>query len=257
MTKRKYIREDQSDKLKWLTFYPEFKGEFIIEKAGYYDERPVLTTTVTQLLAVFAIPILCYFSLYALLLLPLVFYGFGFIFINLPIKTGVNECESDRYGFVFHDNLIFIHYGSKIKTLSFPWDKVWISDKYLMDDGSLFAQNVHKRLDWAEDKECVKVGSHDWLLKNVRKYPFDYVDFDGDIVKATAFLEVKEWRYKILKWTSLFSIVKKYLNVHFEKEVGKNKGSFKGCLTSCSVLIRGSETVEDCLKRFSVSNEVI
>lgn len=119
-----YLSED----LKWVSFYPQFNSSFYVEKAGYFDERPQVHTSVTQLIALACLP-LAFISAWFLLLIPFVFFGWGTLYINLPIKTGIQDCESAAWGFNYHDNTIWIYIGGggnfeggkKWKTFSMPW----------------------------------------------------------------------------------------------------------------------------------------
>jgi len=70
-----------------------------VEAAGYFDERPIIHTSITQLLMLLILPIITYISLWSVLLIPLLFIGYGATYIHLPIKTGINDCESAAWGF--------------------------------------------------------------------------------------------------------------------------------------------------------------
>jgi hypothetical protein len=51
------------------------------------------------------------------------------------------------------------------------------------------------------------------------------------------------------RWTSLFAIVRRTIDVHFSKEVGEYKGSWKGGTLGCVYEILLDEEPLDCLKR--------
>jgi len=122
----KYITENPE----WVSFYPRFNSSLYLEKASYFDERPQINTSVTQLVVLLMLPTLCYLSIWFMLLVPFVFFGWGKLYINLPIKTGIQDCDSAAWGFNYHDNKIWIYIGGggnfeggkKWKTITMPWN---------------------------------------------------------------------------------------------------------------------------------------
>ena len=86
----KYLTENSE----WVKFYPNFNKGFYISKAGYFDERPEVITSLTQLIVLFALPMVLLYSLWGLILLPFLVFGWGKMYINLPIKTGIQDCDS-------------------------------------------------------------------------------------------------------------------------------------------------------------------
>ena len=86
--------------------------------------------------------------------------------------------------------------------------------------------------------------------ESVHKYHYDYVDnYDGSIVPCTYWVEEREWRRKWLKWCNPLKIVKRYIEIVFDGEVGKDKGEWKGGCTRCSYMILPNETPEECIRR--------
>ena len=244
-----YLTEDP----KWVSFYPKFNSDFYIEKAGYFDERPQISTSVTQLIALFCLP-LVFFSAWFLLLLPFVFFGWGMLYIKLPIKTGIQDCESGAYGFAYHDNTIWIYIGGggnddggkKWKTISMPWTYDWVRTSTYMADGTWFDETKEKILKWRGDG----YGTKNWLSENKWTKTLPFVDkVDNKTVNATIHVEIMEWRPRAFKWTSLFSKSKKSIYIDFDNEVGREKDSWKGGVLGCSYELKEGETPEQCLKR--------
>jgi len=66
----------------------------------------------------------------------------------------------------------------------------------------------------------------------VPKMHFKLLDFDGEEIIATTFIEEREWRFgeKWCSWLSWFRRPKivRSLDIRYDKEVGKRKGSWKG-----------------------------
>ena len=46
-----------------------------------------------------------------------------------------------------------------------------------------------------------------------------------------------------------------YIEIEFDKEVGKKKGSWKGGCIGCSYDLKPGETAEECLKRMGKERE--
>lgn len=90
----KYLTENSE----WVKFYPNFNKGFYISKAGYFDERSEVITSLTQLIVLFALPMVLLYSLWGLILLPFLVFGWGKMYINLPIKTGIQDCDSAAWG---------------------------------------------------------------------------------------------------------------------------------------------------------------
>ena len=243
----KYKTEDP----KWVSFYPKFNSGFYVEKAGYFDERPQIHTSLTQLAVIAILPFLLFKSLLFLLLIPLVFFGWGTMYINLPIKTGIQDCDSAAWGFNYHDNKIWIYIGGggnfeggkKWKTFTMPWDYTWVRTSLLLKDQKSWVHETKgNRLEFYNDewknKDLVFIETHPYIDK-----------FDNGSLLATIRVEEREWRPLWLKRTSLFAKVRKTIKVEFSQEVGKQKGSWKGGCTGCGYEIREGESPIECLKR--------
>lgn len=243
----KYMTESPQ----WVSFYPKFNAGFYVEKAGYFDERPQVHTSLTQLVVLAALPFLLFQSLIFILTLPLVLFGWGTLYINLPIKTGIQDCDSAAWGFNYHDNKIWIYIGGggnfqggkKWKTFTMPWDYTWVRTSLLLKDQKSWAHETKGNRqefyndEW-NDKDLVFIETH------------PYKDnFDNKVVLATIRVEEREWRPLVFKWTKLFSRIRKTIDVEFSSEVGKEKGSWKGGCIGCSYVIRPNETPFECLKR--------
>jgi hypothetical protein len=245
----------QTEDLRWVTFNPTFRTGFYIEKAGYFDERPEVNTSVTQLIVLALLPFLVFQSLWFLLLIPLIFFGWGAMWIHLPIHTGIQDCDSAAWGFNYHDNKIWIYIGGagnfeggrKWKTITMPWDPTWVRTSTRMKDGyDWFHETKGKRKEWNGDE----VGSYNWLEKSKWKETHPFIDkYDNTAVNATISVEEREWRYRWLQWTSLFKKVSRSISIDFDKEVGKQKGSWKGGTVGCSYTLLPNETPLECLKR--------
>lgn len=232
----------------WINFYPKFNLSLYLEKSSYFDERPQLHTSVTQLTMLCVIPILCFYSLWFLFLSPLIFLGWGQLYINLPIKTGIQDCDSAAWGFNYHDNKIWIYIGGggnydggkKWKTITMPWDLDWYRTSLLL-----------KNEEWEYEFKGDQKNFYDDIWKDKRyQIRADYNDkLNNQIVGSTIYIEEREWRRKGLMFTKIFNKIRKTINVEYDSEVGKGKGSWKGGTISQSFEILEGESISDCLKR--------
>jgi hypothetical protein len=252
MKNKKY----QTDNPEWVTFYPRKSTGFYVEKAGYFDERPEIHTSVTQLIMLALLPVFIYYCTWSLLLTPLLLFGWGALYIHLPIRTGIQDCDSAAWGIHYHSNKLWIYIGGagnfqggrKWKTITMPWDLTWVRTSTLKQDHFWYNESQKNRLNWGgkEDSE----GSYYWLEKNKWKETHSYTDsYDGTVVNATISVKEREWRPLWFQWTSLFAKKKKTIEVEFDKEVGKRKGSWKGGTLGCSYELLPTETPLECLRR--------
>lgn len=251
---KKFLVEDYYN-LKWVSFYPKFNSSLYLEKAGYFDERPVLHTSATQIAAIILIPILAYFSLWALLLVPCIFFGWGKLRISLPIHTGIQDCESANWGFQYHGNAVWIytggggnHTGGRTwKAIYMPWSFEWAQTSTLRQDGGWHTETPKNGLKWTEEDT---EGSYKWLNRIKWKESHPFIDsYDNTTVTATISVKKVEHRPRGAKWTSLFAQITRQLHIEFSEEVGRGKGSYKGGTLGFSCVINKNETPYDCLKR--------
>ena len=249
--KAEYLTEDQ----RWVTFYPKFCTGFYIEKAGYFDERPVVHVSLTSLIVLALLPALLVHSLWFLLLTPLLIFGWGQMFIHLPIRTGIQDCESAAWGINYHGNILWIYIGGggnfeggrKWKTIYMPWDRKWVRTSTLLKNKEWFHETKSNRVKWEDTEEY---GTQNWLDKNQWQETHEYTDnYDGKVVNATISVKEREWRPRGWQFTNLFAKVVRDIEVEFDEEVGKEKGSWKGGVLGCGQTLLPNETPLECLKR--------
>lgn len=254
MDRVKYKTEDPE----WVSFYPRFSSSLYVDKAGYFDERPQLHTSITQLIALIATPVLLCYTPFGLALIPFLFFGWGKLYIHLPIRTGIEDCDSASWGFSYHSNKIWIYIGGggnfeggrKWKTITMPWDLTWVRTSTLTNDG-WFHETKSNRLDWGGSG----IGSFEWLELNKWKETHEYTDkHDGTKVNATISVKEREWRPLWFMWTKLFSKTVRSIDVEFDQEVGKRKGSWKGGTLGCGYDLK-NETPLECLRRMESERE--
>ena len=59
----------------------------------------------------------------------------------------------------------------------------------------------------------------------------------------------------MVKWTKLFAKTRRTIDVHFSKEVGERKGSWKGGVMGCGYTLNENETPLECLQRMEVERK--
>lgn len=257
--KKPYLTENSQ---KWVSFYPKYSSAFYLNKAGYFDERPELITSVTQLLTVLLIVFLLSNQMWlaSMLLMPFILFGWGKLYINLPIRTGIEDCESPSWGLNYHDNKIWIYIGGagnydggrKWVTITMPWDLEWVRTSTLLKDGTWYHETPGNKKGWQGDGP----GSYSWLEKEKWQETHPYTDkYDQTIVNATISVSEREWRPLWFKWTKLFRFTRKSIDIEFDQEVGKRKGGYKGGTVGCSYEMKGDESALDCLRRMEQDRE--
>lgn len=217
MRKEKWIFQS-----KYLIFYWGWHFDLSYESCGYFDPRPRIS-------------------------LDLILFSLTLIF---PFRTGnPHECDSPKWGLSVHNNTVWIyrggkgndHGGNKWWTWDIPFlTKEWVRTSILLNDGTWEHERPGDKKEFYNDE---------WK-KRQQFWNYDYTDsYDGEIIPTTIYVEEREWRPKWLKWTSLFAYVRTSIDIHFSKEVGRKKGSWKGGVLGCGYDIRPGEYPLDTLKR--------
>lgn len=212
----------------WVVFYWGWHFDISYELCGYFDNRPRIN-------------------------LDLIFFSLTFI---LPFRNKwSDECDPPKWGVAIHNLTLWIYKGGKGNWNGgkkwWTWDipfitKEWVRTSILLKDDKWQNETPGKKQDFykKEWKELQK----SWTVLYRDNY-------DGKLIQTTIYVEVREWRPKWLKWTSLFATTRQTIDVHFSKEVGKRKGSWKGGCTGCSYDLMNNEHPLDCLKRMQKERE--
>jgi hypothetical protein len=217
MKKAKWIYES-----KWIIFYFTKSFDISFEICGYFDNRPRINFD------------LFFFSLT----------------IILPFRNKwTDECDGPKWGLSIHNNTFWIYRGGKGNiqggnkwwTWHIPFiTKEWVRTSILLNDDSWEHEFKGSRKEFYLDE---------WKERQ-KAWIYDYVDScDNSVIPTIIYVEEREWRPKWLKWTSLFKSVNRVIDVHFSKECGKRKGSWKGGVTGCSYSLLPNESPLDCLRR--------
>ena len=181
-------------------------------------------------------------------------FGFHFCFV-LPFRNNwTDECDPPRYGIAVHSDTFWIYLGGKGNmgggTKWWTWSIPFFTKIHVRHDVEC---NVDGEIKMIPYKNLESHGKDYIPLKEnklVNVHTYNYTDaYDGEIIPCKYWVEEREWRPKWLTWIGLFKDVKKYIEIEFDKEVGKKKGSWKGGCIGCSYDLKPGETPEECLKR--------
>lgn len=194
-----------------------------------------------------------------LLLLPFLFFGWGDIYLKLPLDSGIDTKADgeNNYGFyMYHVDPIpgkinfptcFIWQWGNYNSYDMPWANTWIRTSILLK-----APAEHlPPLVWEHETKGDRKGFYNEEWKEQQyMIEYNYTDkYDGEIIPTKIYVEEREWRQRWLKWTSLFSNVRRTIDVHFSKEIGSRKGSWKGGTIGCGYIMKRGETALECIKR--------
>lgn len=211
-----------NDWIDWIIFYWGNSFDISFELCGYFDNRPRIN-------------------------LDIIFFNLCLI---LPFRNKwTDECDPPKWGLSIHNNTFWIYKGGKGNGKGgnkwWTWDIPFITTNWIRTS-ILLKNDTWEHETRGNYKEFY---NQEWKDKQ-KVFHYDFTDnYDGEIIPTTFYVEQREWRRKWLEWTSLFSIVRTSIDVHFSKEVGNRKGSWKGGIIGCGYEILKNETPMDCIKR--------
>lgn len=168
---------------------------------------------------------------------------------------GYWEVHSREFGFRYDNGFLQVFKGPQthdsVTTKSWckhlPWTQ-WRHVRYRLFD--LDGCPVYVEY----DREHKKFEDR-WAAQDVvPKAKFEIADYDGQVVQVTTYIEEREWRFGEgwFKWLSLFRrpMIKRSLDIKFDKEVGPEKGSWKGGTVGTGIAMLPGETHEAAFRRF-------
>lgn len=248
--KTNFTERDTEDYRLWFSFYKkkDFSGfKLLFESNCYFDPRPQIQTNLTTLILLI-LPFISYW--FIPLSIVLMFYGWGSIYLRLPLDTGKNDSESKTYGLMFYNvngNLPteFWVRGFPKLSFNFPWCYEFLKREVLTKDGWIIEDKKNKQDFWNKEK---------WSEKIIyEKHPYRYVLNSGKVQDVEAVIHRVNFY-----WNRWFGIqIKKidYIEVEFSAEVGERSGSWKGGCIGCSYEQKLTETPFDTLKRMELERK--
>lgn len=89
---------------------------------------------------------------------------------------------------------------------------------------------------------------------------FDFLDFDGERLKAKTKIEEREWRFGTgrFKWLSFFRApkIRRSLDIKFSGETGQRKGSWKGGTLGHAIEMLPGELHEAAFRRYCAEHQM-
>lgn len=218
------INKDSID-AKWGCFAPRFGFELKLHRGGYFDQHIAISFCLI----------------------------WGWFYIKLPFKTKLSEgCNLPDYGISIFGNCLWIHIGGKYdekmgqctgNDQSIVWELPYFFPIFRLHE---VQQEDGTWVPYIAEWDNANKGKSD--NRYIETYPFDYTLRDGQIQKrvATVYKERRTWTKK---WFPFLKEIHTCLNVHFDKEVGRRSGTWKGGIIGTSIEMLPNETMLDALRR--------
>jgi hypothetical protein len=173
--------------------------------------------------------------------------------------AGYWDEEPREYGFSLHEGFLQLFLGpqtndsttTKSWCCHLPWTQ-WRFVRFTLYD-------VDGHEFWTQYEAQRKKGGAHWdeqhaFTKAVPKAVFEFTDFDGKVIQATTHIEEREWRFgeKWCSWLSVFRAprIRRSLDIEFSKEVGPEKGSWKGGTLGHGIEMLPGESAESAFRRY-------
>lgn len=172
------------------------------------------------------------------------------------------EKHSKQYGVSLCDNHFSVYYGaqtddsstSKQKGWFLPWSE-WrrVRYEFYAPDGTSVAR--------ADDDKNGRIvfDKIEYARSITPKVYFRFKDFDGEEITVETYIEEMEWRLGtgLFKWLSWFAKpkIRRSLDLAFDKQVGREKGSWKGGTLGHSVDMLPGETPFQVFVRYGNSQD--
>jgi hypothetical protein len=183
-------------------------------------------------------------------------------------NKGYWEYISHRYGFHIQDEYIHVHYGIQpgcwsstdrknsdhSKLIEIPWRiKRQVRHSFMTLTWHLFLSLNPEKL----GREYFK--RMELAREAVPKIKFKFNDFDGEEIIATCFIEERQYEKGTgwFKWLKYFIKPEFFrtLDINFDKEVGYEKGSWKGGTMGHSIDIEYGESPLEAFKRYGSAED--
>jgi len=175
-------------------------------------------------------------------------------------KGGYWDVHSNEYGFSLSDGFLQVFLGpqtddsdtTKDWCTHLPWTQ-WrhVRQSWYGPTGE------HIETLWDTSDREVRRAQRDWRYefeKTLTKNCFTFKDYDGELITAATHIEEREWRFGEgwFKWLSWFRAprIRRSLSLEFNKEVGPEKGLWKGGTVGHSIEMIPGELHEAAFRRY-------
>lgn len=138
------------------------------------------------------------------------------------------QCSGPMFGFSFFEDLLFIYYGNSTGS---PKDKT--------------STAIYMPWHWVHRRHTI--------LSEKETHEYTYKLKSGEIQNrlATINAEEREWR----RWWLPSKLIKKFIDISFNDEVGERTGSWKGGTIGCGYEMKQGETPLQTLRRMEVERK--
>lgn len=232
-------KEDEYKPHEWYVGWHDWKFEIVYEECGYEEPNGELHISM---------------------------FGWHSVF-KFPWKSKrfpYGDCDAPEWGIAIHNNTFWVYKGGNGNldggTKYWSWDLPFFTWEHVRHEVVCnFGDSEDDCLMLVPYESLIQHGkNYEPLEKNclVRKFRYDFCDsYDDTVVPCTFWVEEREWRPKWLTWTGLFKKVRRYIEIVFDDEVGKEKGSWKGGCVGCSYDLKPGESPIDCIKRMETERK--
>jgi hypothetical protein len=178
--------------------------------------------------------------------------------VTLAREYGFQFHEGDSFSLLYGPQSGFNNLPDDVKEKRKHWFMAW--KQWRMVRHSLYDQNGNHF--WSEpdmnkltrEERAAIREQYDVARDECPRVTFWLEDYDGDLVKTTTYIEEREW-HRGEKWWSWLSwfykpMVRRSLDIHFDRETGKEKGSWKGGTIGTSITMEAGESHESALRRY-------
>jgi hypothetical protein len=175
-------------------------------------------------------------------------------------RNWYDEVFPREYGFTVSDGTLHAHYGpqthdsstTKSKCFFLPWcNWRFVRQSWYGPTGE------HIETLWETTSRDVRSAQWAWrheFESALVKTCFEFFDYDGELNQAATHIEEHEWRFGtgLFAWLSLFRKhkIRRSLDIAFNKEVGPEKGSWKGGTMGTSISMLPGELHEAAFRRY-------
>lgn len=164
----------------------------------------------------------------------------GSLYIHLWDSWKQNDVNDEtNYGFYYYESSLWIQYWKKIKSIHMPWDYDWVRTSYLLKDNT-----------WVHETKYTNRNIDTDSIIDIFEEQYMFIDkYNSTWTMATIHVEEREWRQRWLKWTSLFSKVRRTIDVSFQNPIWKWVWSWKWGTLWCDYKMQEWEEPFDTLMR--------
>lgn len=171
--------------------------------------------------------------------------------------------HSREYGFSLSEGFLQVFLGAQTHdsetTQSWskflPWTQ-WHFHRHSYHglDGELLREWIEPRRRLRNDSGIDRYSEQRAFKETMPKVVFEIEDHDGQRIRATTYIEEREWTFGDggFQWLRFFrrNMVRRSLDIDFDKEVGPEKGSWKGGMMGTSIEVLPGELHEGAFRRF-------